>query len=342
MPDNPLESLKEKLSVVEGTTVNICPNGHPYLIGNCGKPTTVGKCNECGAQIGGKLYKFEKGNKIAHDSELKTQTGYLLKHCDEIDGNECIDRLTRLQSHIIRSVLHITMLTIANRDCHSIETALVKVQKLETNVTDFLLGHLEKNINEIKKILLKSSEAVCILLHKIFTLFFEEQTREKIPRWLSSEDRRDWEKIFTEHIIDVSLEGIDETQKLVACDDRLADNPFFKNLIELQENIEEENVSKCTYVWLNREEVTLESILQTLTKQNPTDQINFLISVMSNIEVISEIQFLPEIIDLSIITIRNIQGKFTRSQLRKMEIREFREILNEPGEKHIQYILFQK
>lgn len=29
-----------------------CPNGHPYVIGDCGGATQTAKCNECGAVIG--------------------------------------------------------------------------------------------------------------------------------------------------------------------------------------------------------------------------------------------------------------------------------------------------
>ena len=37
-----------------GTTVYKCPNGHIYLIGECGRPMEESKCPDCGAKIGGR------------------------------------------------------------------------------------------------------------------------------------------------------------------------------------------------------------------------------------------------------------------------------------------------
>jgi len=30
-----------------------CPNGHPYVIGECGGAMEVGRCSVCNAEIGG-------------------------------------------------------------------------------------------------------------------------------------------------------------------------------------------------------------------------------------------------------------------------------------------------
>ncbi|XP_052747658.1 NFX1-type zinc finger-containing protein 1-like, partial [Galleria mellonella] len=45
-----------------------CPNGHYYCIGECGGAMQIGKCNECGAQIGGQSHKLLSSNK--HAGEL--------------------------------------------------------------------------------------------------------------------------------------------------------------------------------------------------------------------------------------------------------------------------------
>ncbi|WAR07208.1 R213A-like protein [Mya arenaria] len=39
-----------------------CPNGHPYVIGDCGRPYSVGKCKDCGAEIGGHRHQALPGN----------------------------------------------------------------------------------------------------------------------------------------------------------------------------------------------------------------------------------------------------------------------------------------
>ena len=39
-----------------------CPNGHPYVIGDCGGATQVSQCPECGAQIGGRHHSVVASN----------------------------------------------------------------------------------------------------------------------------------------------------------------------------------------------------------------------------------------------------------------------------------------
>lgn len=47
-----------------------CPNGHPYVIGECGGAEQLGTCNECGARIGGTQHQLTSGNQ--QDEQLRT------------------------------------------------------------------------------------------------------------------------------------------------------------------------------------------------------------------------------------------------------------------------------
>ena len=42
-----------------------CPNGHFYLIGECGGAMEESRCNECGAKIGGSNHQLTSGNQHA-------------------------------------------------------------------------------------------------------------------------------------------------------------------------------------------------------------------------------------------------------------------------------------
>ena len=39
-----------------------CPNGHPYVIGDCHGAVMVSRCNECGAEIGGTGHRLRGDN----------------------------------------------------------------------------------------------------------------------------------------------------------------------------------------------------------------------------------------------------------------------------------------
>lgn len=46
-----------------------CPNGHYYVIGECGGAMQVSKCNECGAKIGGQNHALLPNNQLAREMD---------------------------------------------------------------------------------------------------------------------------------------------------------------------------------------------------------------------------------------------------------------------------------
>ena len=53
-----------------GTTWYKCPNGHYYVIGECGQPMQNSRCPECGSQIGGMGHIPERGNILVNNNEI--------------------------------------------------------------------------------------------------------------------------------------------------------------------------------------------------------------------------------------------------------------------------------
>lgn len=46
-----------------------CPNGHIYVIGDCGGAVVEGRCNECGSQIGGGGHRLRADNQVATEMD---------------------------------------------------------------------------------------------------------------------------------------------------------------------------------------------------------------------------------------------------------------------------------
>ena len=59
MPQDNLFDVKIALAPtgIEATKFYACPNGHIYVIGNCGRPWVKDRCKECGEEIGGEGHK---------------------------------------------------------------------------------------------------------------------------------------------------------------------------------------------------------------------------------------------------------------------------------------------
>jgi len=46
-----------------------CPNGHIYLITECGGAMEESRCNECGAAIGGGSHRLRSDNQVASEMD---------------------------------------------------------------------------------------------------------------------------------------------------------------------------------------------------------------------------------------------------------------------------------
>lgn len=46
-----------------------CPNGHIYLITECGGATEKSRCSDCGLRIGGERHRVEPGNTLATEMD---------------------------------------------------------------------------------------------------------------------------------------------------------------------------------------------------------------------------------------------------------------------------------
>lgn len=57
-----------------------CPNGHSYVIGNCGMANQESRCPECGAAIGGSNYTILAGNTHATGFEQEMQSALRRSH----------------------------------------------------------------------------------------------------------------------------------------------------------------------------------------------------------------------------------------------------------------------
>ncbi|OAQ22439.1 hypothetical protein K457DRAFT_84860 [Linnemannia elongata AG-77] len=46
-----------------------CPNGHSYVIGECGGAMQESTCPECGAPVGGRSHQLAAGNQVDTEYE---------------------------------------------------------------------------------------------------------------------------------------------------------------------------------------------------------------------------------------------------------------------------------
>lgn len=142
-----------------------CPNGHTYMIGDCGRPYYKANCPECGAAIGGASHKLEEGNIKVESVENIIVKGHILGAPANRDKLAIPERkMSPASTIILRLITHIAMYAGCNSQPESI-AAMVDPEIPIEEVADFLWKHMECDINVLAGSLQKSPDDCILLMH---------------------------------------------------------------------------------------------------------------------------------------------------------------------------------
>ena len=172
-------------------TLNLCPNGHPYIIGNCGRPYEVFDCNTCSEKIGGTHHNFvnDRNVKIGSISDLiKEENAY--KNQQNAKGYRDEDNLTENYRNIknpTRALMQLFMhsfLFMKEYDARFLQRAEQNLEELSE-----IISEAEGMANPISK---EDALKFCVS----FTLEIHKTPSEL--DFATEKSREDWENQFIE------------------------------------------------------------------------------------------------------------------------------------------------
>ena len=144
-----------------------CPNGHPYVIGDCGNPAIVGTCKECGARIGGQNYKLEAGNQKITEFKDNKSLGHILGPARQRSRVPVPERnLSAATCTVLRMMSHMSMYLAANQNANAVG-GLVVPPIQGTEAVKFFQEHIEVDLEVLAKALNRSPDDSVLLLHTI-------------------------------------------------------------------------------------------------------------------------------------------------------------------------------
>ena len=219
MPQDELSEIKEALLAARGLhpgenpVFYRCPNGHPYIIGDCGRAATVGTCKACGREIGGEGHQLRPDNALDAGID-RTETGHVLGRAAKLGPISAPERkLNRATFSILRLLTHISMYIGANTNsgavCQSIKSNIE-----QGDVGAYLLEHIDLDLTSIQKVLGKNKDDVLILIHVLLTQIMNRHTMAvigenhppNICRLLDKNSRSNWEEDFAKRYIEPVLQ----------------------------------------------------------------------------------------------------------------------------------------
>ena len=166
-PAMPSDIIKEIEAARPGEndkwTVYSCPNGHRYVIGNCGQAAVASKCNVCDAPIGGVNHVLDATNTAVGfaDASLPCHNlGSVLNR-----GQHAVPErnLSPLAATIQLFLVHASLLYGVVTGCVGVEQ-LIQPPTTE-DLRTFLIAHIQRDIEIMQGSMAKSADDVYILLH---------------------------------------------------------------------------------------------------------------------------------------------------------------------------------
>uniref|UniRef100_A0A8C9TYL3 RING-type E3 ubiquitin transferase n=1 Tax=Scleropages formosus TaxID=113540 RepID=A0A8C9TYL3_SCLFO len=294
-----------------------CPNGHYCTIGECGRPMEVGRCLDCGAEIGGINHNPVANFRVANIQGDRTQTGHILGDPRRRDNPDMLD--TKSMSlgpfTIVRLLTHMAMLLGANgRQQDIINIIKPQVQDPRT----FLMGHLLKDVEHLTRTLGNGVDgtisAVHLTLRRLMEPYQPSQWPVPYDDTLSSKEARNgWEMAVATDIITPQLKHeLKEVNTLIRTDSRISANPIMKVIFGdpriFLASLPKDSLIHGPAVWSCRERVSLVSLAHIVEQNNGKETVPLLWRFLQKEAELRLVKFLPDILALQMDLVKKFQN----------------------------------
>ncbi|XP_025032245.1 E3 ubiquitin-protein ligase RNF213-like, partial [Python bivittatus] len=297
----------------------MCPNGHPCIIGECGRPMEHGRCVDCGAQIGGVNHMPIPNFQKARDISDRTQTGHILgdprKRGPVITSERALSPAVVI---LIRLLTHLSLLLGASNDTQSL------LQIIKPKVQDpvsFLRLHIHKDLEQLMNTLGKSADETINVIHLILCSLFKDQHAGQWPVHFDSqlstkEKRNNWEENVAHIIILPELKHLDKTlldlNKQISEDERLSSNPVVKIIYGdpavFLSHLPKDSAMHSSRIWSCRKRISVEYLAHIVQQKGGKDTVPVLWKFLQKEAELRQVKFLPEILALQKDLVKRFQN----------------------------------
>ncbi|KAK3600077.1 hypothetical protein CHS0354_016454, partial [Potamilus streckersoni] len=307
-----------------------CPNGHPYMIGNCGRPAQAAACRECGAQIGGLNYTLLPGNTPDNQQDM-TETGHILGAASQRAQGAVPEReMSPAYCAVVRLMLHLSMILGTNHNQEAI-CQLIKPKIEENMVVQFLMEHTQRDLNDLHRALGRSIDDVLVMLHCIFNQVMQacnekEKLGEELCGLRTKNARLDWERMFSGRFVAPVLQNLDavlhEMNQNLATDKRLGTDPLLGLVFEIntpQETVSPTMLQEDPSMWSYRTRITIDHLrhefdVQMSAVKKNQNQYKVLHLFLREEHHLRALHFIPSILKLHRILFQKFHQRLGRAE----------------------------
>jgi hypothetical protein len=148
----------------DNPTFYACPNGHPYVLFDCGRPWVKMKCDVCGTEIGGAQHVLLPTNRVLNVTD-NTQKGYCLPVASSLPDAPANEReLNSTAFHILRFFVHACLYVACERSEKYVDEIM---STKSADKKQFFWDHMNKDIKIAAKTININADEMLTLLHVI-------------------------------------------------------------------------------------------------------------------------------------------------------------------------------
>ncbi|XP_070190023.1 E3 ubiquitin-protein ligase rnf213-alpha-like [Littorina saxatilis] len=308
LPTMPQDNLQEVLAVLN-EKVWQCPNGHRYLIGDCGKPYYEGRC-PCGQKIGGAGHIAASQN-VENSSGDQTQRGHILGSAGQRGVESVPERqLSAVECAVLRFLTHAALYLAASNPAQFVSVSqMVKPGIAPHQAAEFFRQHVQQDMQVLQRVLGRSADDVYLLLHHLCHQMAIAQAGGKAVNLQTKEERDQWEKHFTVKFIAPAVKSVDTVvrngNRAVVSDTRQGESALLKLVYEDEDQTpgdsDVKNLQANPSVWRYRPRITVDHFfrqfhLQVETRKEMKEEYPVLRLFKAQRHIMHALHYVPSIL----------------------------------------------
>ncbi|KAF6032078.1 hypothetical protein EB796_009578 [Bugula neritina] len=329
MADNQFEVHQEAIRKAlqkegENPVAYRCPNGHPYVIGDCGRPYYLATCHECGAQIGGQGHKAATGNAAlaTGDSSTQSRKGHILGRQTSRPGVAPERELSSLSCAVLRCLTHLAMYTSSLFSRYHMFRIIQPNLVREDDVRPFIDAHIQLDLQQIAQCCAESTDDCILLLHDVINRMKQASHIGENITLDTTDIRKKWEREFDERYIQPVFDNRKHNLETIKGELDTSKSVDIKDILStVRQPLNRANLLASPGLWAYRRPLTvpaLQNLLVSTYKEAPR-----LCDVINSSEKLMALKYLPDILNLMRLLNGEFHSKFSRAKADSLTIRDF-------------------
>ncbi|KAG2374157.1 hypothetical protein C9374_010994 [Naegleria lovaniensis] len=335
------DDITSTLTQITGGKTYTCPNGHAYIITECGRAMVTDICRECGQPIGGSSHTLLSTNREyqnVDNTPLNFCARSAIEETSPADVHSTNRDLSSTEFRLIRLLMS-GLLYASGIFFNNNTRVLINTQYCNpADANQYFMEHFTNDWHILSQLTGRNEEDLCITLHHTFAQISYRAATQSTTLWFHALTHKDQRRPFENNFCTQLLEGKFKPDRILtfiqetlqrhneARRDRkttLANSKLMKHIYPDQEVLSlQERTLLLPSIFMPVESITLEHFMNSLKQTATMDKLQALAAIVDNIVPLQAMHHLPNIFDLYRLVCKRFDKRIRRENALNSTVRE--------------------